>query len=184
MRGLSPSLTVPDEVPVPHEATVRLARVVAVDLTAGTVQVATGDVQSAAIPFSTGRQGATRIWSPPSVGEQVVLLCPGGDIEGAIAIGAIAQNLFPLAGDSNRELIAFADGAVLAYDPETSHLEFRLPVAGRVTITAPDGVDLQGDLSVAGKITATGDVKAGDISLQDHKHSGVQAGGSLTGAAQ
>ena len=39
----------------------------------------------------------------------------------------------------------------------------------------------QDGLSVTGPITATGDVKAGSISLQGHVHGGVQSGSSNTG---
>ncbi len=52
-------------------------------------------------------------------------------------------------------------------------------VAGSSILTVtPDGV------RVNGTITATGDVKAGGISLQGHTHSGVQAGGASTGKPQ
>ena len=36
------------------------------------------------------------------------------------------------------------------------------------------------DVQVNGKVSASGDVVAGDISLQNHKHGGVTAGGAQT----
>lgn len=63
-----------------------------------------------------------------------------------------------------------------------------------VNIVAPGGVNITGPVSVTGTIEATQnitsstDVKAGSgssaISLVNHVHSGVQSGGSNTGAAQ
>lgn len=49
----------------------------------------------------------------------------------------------------------------------------------KVEIT--DGkIVLHGDLEVRGKITASGDVMAGSVSLQHHVHSGVESGSSNT----
>lgn len=165
-----------DEEPVDPAAILRLGTIASVDLENGTVEVETGDVRTAPIPFSTGRAGATRIWSPPSAGEQVMLLCPGGDIEGAVAVGAIAQDAFPLAGNTLRELIAFADGALLAYDPEGHRLEIILPPGATIAINATGGVEIEGDISITGKLTATDDIVADGISLKSHKHKGVQTG--------
>ena len=47
-----------------------------------------------------------------------------------------------------------------------------------------NGIEVDGNLSVNGKITATGDIIAGTISLQNHTHSGVESGGSSTGKPQ
>jgi phage baseplate assembly protein V len=176
-----------DEEPVDAGAIVRIARIAAVDLAAGTVIVEAGDVRTAAIPFSSARAGKTRVWSPPSEGEQVLLLCPGGDIEGAVAVGAIAQNAFPLAGSTLRELIAFDDGAELAYDPQAHRLEIKLPARATMAITADGGLEIEGDvaidgqLTLTGTITAEGDVTGDGISLVEHRHKEVQAGTALSG---
>ncbi|MBU1605812.1 MAG: phage baseplate assembly protein V [Alphaproteobacteria bacterium] len=182
-----------DEEPVDAGAIVRIGRIAAVDLAAGTVIVEAGEVRTAAIPFSAGRAGKTRVWSPPSVGEQVLLLCPGGDIEGAIAIGAIAQNAFPLAGSTLRELIAFEDGALIAYDPEDHQLDILLPAGAKIRMVASAGVEIEGDVSITGdlaiegnatitgKLTAEQDVLRGGKSLKSHKHGGIQSGNGLTG---
>lgn len=169
-----------DEEPIDPAAILRLGTIASIDLQSGEVEVDTGEVRTAPIPFSTSRAGNTRIWSPPSVGEQVMLLCPGGDIEGAVALGAIAQNAFPLAGNTLRELIAFRDGAVLAYDPEGHRLDITLPEGATFAINANGGIAIEGDVAVTGKITATDDVLADGTSLKSHKHGGVQTGTSPT----
>jgi Phage protein Gp138 N-terminal domain/GpV Apex motif len=59
-----------------------------------------------------------------------------------------------------------------------------------VNIVAPGGINITGPVSVTGTVTASQtitsnqDVQTGSISLKNHVHSGVQSGGSLTGAAQ
>lgn len=176
----------------------RFGTVASVDLAKGRVVVKVGDVETADVRWLENRAGKTRTWSPPSEGEQVLLLCPSGEIAGGIALRGVSQEAFPFPGNSLRELIQFDDGAVLAYDPEAHKLDVTLPDgatiavvstggvtidanAGAVTIDASSGgVSIKGDVDVQGKITASGDVKAGNISLQQHKHGGVSAGGAKT----
>ncbi len=166
------------------EEMIRFGTIAEVDLAAGRCVVDTGDVQTANVRWQEVRAGDTRTWSPPTVGEQVVLLCPGGEIDGAIALRGVHQDAFPPAGNSLRELIQFKDGAVLAYDPEAHVLDVTLPEGGTVNIIATGGVNIIGDVTVQGKIDATGDVKAGSVSLQQHKHTGVDPGAGLTGKPQ
>ena len=177
----------------------RIGKVEEVDLTGGRIVVAVGDIRTSKIRWLERRAGATRTWSPPSAGEQLLLLCPEGDIEGAIALGGLTQNSFPLPGDSARELVQFDDGSILAFDPETSTLDITLAEGstlnvqgGSVTVVATDGVSIQADVSITGnvaidgKLTVTGnveadgDIKAGAISLKTHKHGGVAAGALKT----
>lgn len=177
----------PDDIPLDPATLVRFARVVSVDHAGGTCVVATGDpdageIESASIPFTAARCGAISIWLPPSVGEQVLLFSPDGDIAGATIMGALPQDDAPAAGDSPAAVLRFDDGATFRYDPESHQLEISLP--GGASITVPDGVDVAGDIRITGKLTATDDVIGGGKSLKSHVHTGVQAGGGLTGAPQ
>ncbi len=52
---------------------------------------------------------------------------------------------------------------------------------GAVAITAPAGLTINADVVVNGKVTTTGDVKAGTISLQTHKQAGVTPGSGTSG---
>jgi hypothetical protein len=45
------------------------------------------------------------------------------------------------------------------------------------------GIEIKGDVTLTGTLTASVDVKANGISLHDHLHSGVTSGGSNTGPA-
>jgi phage baseplate assembly protein V len=176
-----------DDIPGQLGELIRHGRIETVDLPAGRITVKLGDIETQPIRFFTGGAGGTRVWSRPKVGEQVTLLAPGGDIEGAIAMRGMTCDAFPHLGDEARELVQFEDGAIIAYNPESHALEAVLPSGATVTVTAPGGVTINadvtinGDVTVNGKIDASDDVKAGDISLQHHKHPDVQAGAAKTG---
>lgn len=160
---------------------IRLGTVAAVDLAAARCTVQTGDILTDWIPWLAPRAGATRIWSPPSVGEQVLLLSAEGSAESAVALLGIYSDAKPAPDNSLNELIRFSDGAQISYDPAAHALVATLPAGGTAAITAPGGITITGDVLVNGKLTATNDVLAGSISLKTHKHGGVQAGGAQTG---
>lgn len=165
-------------------------RILSVDLVSGRVVVAIGDVETQPIRWFTGGSGGTRFWSRPKIGEQVMVVAPSGDIAGANALRGLDCDAFPAIGDPDRELVQFEDGAVIAYNPTSHKLEVVLPAGAMVSIVAPGGVTLDcdvritGDLTVGGKADVADDVKAGDVSLQKHKHLGVQPGSGLSGAPE
>lgn len=177
---------------------IRLGTVKSVDLAAAKCIVVFGDPddeepsETPPIRWLCGRAGRTRVWSPPSVGEQVILLTPDAQIGAAVALTGIVQNAFPPAGSDEIELIEFADGARISYDAAAHALAAQLPDGATAAITASGGITLTGDVTingtltvnddvtVNGKIDATGDVTGDGISLSGHKHGGVQAGGAKT----
>jgi phage baseplate assembly protein V len=169
----------------------REGTIVSVDLDAGTcrVQIAeeltTGD-----IPWATGRVGKTRVWSPPSIGEQVLVLAPEGDTERAIVIGSLSSDAHPHPANDGSTLIEFEDGARILYDPAGHSLDAVLPDGGKALIVAKGGIRLEGAVTiigpvlVEGKLTATDDIVSDGKSLKSHKHTGVQAGGAISGPPQ
>lgn len=177
---------------------IRLGTVKSVDLAAAKCIVVFGDPdddepsETPPIRWLCGRAGATRIWSPPTVGEQVILLTPDAQIGAAVAMIGIVQNAFPPAGSDAVELIEFADGARISYDAEAHALSAELPDGATAAITATGGITLTGnvtidgtltvndDVTVTGTIVADGDVTGEGISLSKHKHGGVQAGSAKT----
>lgn len=175
---------------------IRFATVESVDLAAARITVRIGDIVTQQIRWLHGAAGATASWSPPTAGEQVLVFAPEGDIGHAIALRGVHFDDFPAAGDSKRELVKFADGAVLAYDPEAHKLEAVLPAGATVSIVAPGGVTIDadvritGDVTVDGKIQASGQIASDDDvigagkSLKSHKHTGVQTGSGVSGAPQ
>lgn len=169
----------------------REGTVASVDLANGTCRVQIADeLTTGDIPWASGRVGKTRIWSPPTPGEQVLVLAPEGDTERAIVIGSLSSDAHPHAANDGSTLIEFEDGATLLYDPVRHALKANLPAGGAVTVTAPGGIRLvgpvqvEGDIDLQGKMTASDDVVAAGKSLKDHKHTGVQAGGAISGPPQ
>lgn len=172
---------------------IRVGTVKTVDLAEALCVVTVGDIETPPLPWMEARMGKTRIWSPPSVGEQVLLICADGELGGGIILRGIPCDAFPAAGDSLEEFILFEDGARVAYDPEAHRLTAQLPAGSSIDVTA-DQVNIIGDLSVTGDVaidgaatvtqtlTADDDVIGGGKSLKGHKHGGVQAGGAQTGA--
>lgn len=172
----------PEDAPTDPDALARYAVVASVDLAAARCTVTLDDgVESPPLPWLAPRMGEARAWLPPSVGEQVLLICPGGEIGAGLVLGGVPSDANPAPIDEPVALIRFKDGAIVSYDPEAHELLVQLP-SGATTVLASDGgIDLIGDVTLTGSLTASGDVVAGSVSLQNHKHGGVQAGGSQTG---
>ena len=180
---------------------IRFGEVVEVDLGEARCRVRYGDPDDEGggavtpmIRWLTPRAGKTRIWSPPSVGEQVLLISPDGQIGNAIAVPGIVRDAFPPLGNSTLEMLEFSDGAQITYDPESHELAADLPGGGTALINSPGGltvdaaggitlrgdVSIEGDVSVEGEIVATQDVTGDGVSLKNHTHGGVSSGGSST----
>lgn len=157
--------------------------------TGDTCRVRIGEVVTGDIPFISSRAGATRTWSPPSVGEQCIVLSPEGDLEGAAALGGIFSDARPAPADDDVELIEFEDGAIIRYDPAAHALSAELPGGSTATIAAETivlrgTVRIEGDAEVTGTITGKTDVIGAGKSLKDHKHTAVQAGAAVSGPPQ
>ncbi|WP_313228558.1 phage baseplate assembly protein V [Sphingobium yanoikuyae] len=173
----------------------RLGTIASVDLANATCTAQSGDIVTGDIPWFAQRAGNVRAWSPPSVGEQCLILAPEGDLAAALVIvGLYSDACPPPSSDPNVSLVEYPDGAVIGYDHVTHALTATLPTGGTVTIDASGGIAItgdtvisgnariDGDLHVTGTVTADTDVLAGGISLKSHKHGQVQAGSAQSGA--
>lgn len=170
---------------------VREGVVVSVDLAAGTARVQFADeLTTGDIPWLSARAGATRTWSPPAKGEQVVVLAPEADTARGIIIGSLSSDARPHPASDASTLAEYADGARIGYDPEAHALTARLPAGATVLIEAEGGLRFKGDLDVEGDIrstktiTAETDVLGGGKSLKGHVHTAVQPGSGVSGKPQ
>lgn len=191
------------------ENILRFGTIVSVDHAAALCVVRTGALQSRPMKWMTLRAGDARTWWAPSVGEQVLVLCPGGTTERGVVLPAIyADAAQRPAGGDHANVTLYTDGAIVSYDPVAHELVATLPDGGKAKVTAPGGVEIHGDVAITGKltvsddtnlaaklhvasdvtvdtkVTASDDVIGGDISLKNHKHGGVQSGGGVSGAPQ
>lgn len=118
-------------------------------------RVTLGELTTAALDVLQLRAGKDRTWWPPSVGEQVVVLCPDGDPALGIILGSLYSGAHPAPGESgDLHRTEYGDGAVIDYDSATHSLTATLPAGGTADITAPAGItaNTQG----AAQITAAG----------------------------
>lgn len=171
----------PQDVPTDPDALLRYGLVARVDHASARCTVTLDEgVESPPMPWLAPRAGDTRIWAPPSVGEQVLVLCPGGEIGAGIVVGGVFCNANPPPMDEPLVLARFRDGAIFSYDPDASELLMQLPSGATTVLHSDGGIDLVGDVTVTGTLTASEDVRAGSISLKGHKHGGVSGGSAQT----
>lgn len=164
----------------------REGTVQSVDLKARTARVLFEDLVTGDIPWLMARAGKTRISSPPSVGEQVLVIAPEADTDRGIIIGSLSSSVHPDPAQDGSTIIDFEDGARLSYDPEAKSLEVNLPAGATLDVTAETmilrgTVHVRGDLFVEKQVTAQGDVVGAGKSLKDHLHDKVQPGQGVTG---
>lgn len=159
--------------------------IAAVDHAAARCRVRSGELLSAWLPWFSNRAGELREWSPPTIGEQCLVLSPGGDPAcGFVLLGLFSQANPAPASAPALYLQTFADGASLSYDHEQHHFVCELPAGATVQLTAPGGVTIVGDITITGTVTVSDDVIAAGVSLVEHRHGGVQGGSSTTGVPQ
>ncbi|RJT32036.1 phage baseplate assembly protein V [Rahnella woolbedingensis] len=123
---------------------IRIGTVAEVDLDAGTCRVNTGGNVTDWLHWLTSRAGRSRSWWAPSIGEQVLLFCLGGELDTAFVMPAVFSDEFPSPSASADAVhVTFADGAVIEYEPETGALlatgikSATVNAADRVAVTAP-----------------------------------------------
>lgn len=162
---------------------VRLGTIAEVDHEVARCRVQTGEIVTARLPWLEARAGSTRTWNPPTLGEQVVVLSPGGDPASGVVLTGLYRSQHP-APSASADLwrAELPDGAVLEYDHAESHLKATLP--GSAEITAAGGVTLNADTVINGRLAVNGDslTHNGTNVGDSHTHGGVDAGPSSTGA--
>jgi phage baseplate assembly protein V len=167
-----------EDIPADLSTLIRLGTIVSVTLDPPRCVVRYGDpdtdedCETPPIRWVAGRAGKTRNWSPASEDEEVVLLCPDGQIGNAIAILGLNNDGAPPPGNTLAEVVEYQDGARIGYDPVGHALTAILPAGATAAIDAPGGLTIRGDVTIEGKLTASDDVIGGGKSLKTHTHPG------------
>lgn len=122
-------------------------------------RVRSGEIITTWLPWSTWRAGATATWSAPTVGEQVLILAPSGDLAGAVVLPAIYTDAHPAPSSSpSQHVTRYPDGATISYDHATGQADISgvtlvtVQASGAVVIDAPI-TTVTGMLTVQGLIT-------------------------------
>src|SRR5471030_2276554 len=171
---------------------IRVGVVAEVDLDAGVCRVNTAGNITDWRHWLTSRAGRTRTWWAPSVGEQVLLFSLGGELDTAFVVPGIFSDDFPAPSASADAVhIAFPDGAVIEYEPETGALlatgikSATVNASEKVAVTSPlincvatTRITLDSpEVVCTNKLTtSTIDIKKGGSMTGDLSHSG----GSIT----
>ncbi|BEM96459.1 baseplate assembly protein [Serratia marcescens] len=184
------------------ENLIRVGVVTAIDEDNKRVRVATGGLDTTWLRWNAQRAGAFSIWMPPSLGEQVWLLCIGGNPETAIIGGSLYSNDHPAPGSSRNEMVITApDGAKFRYDVDAGALEVsgvktaKLTAEVKVILDSPvvectnllktrqfdvsEGGEMHGNFNHTGGAFVSNGVK-----VDNHGHGGVQRGGDWTEGTQ
>lgn len=154
----------------------RLGAVTAVEPTTGRVKVMLDtDLITAWLPWLTQRAALdAATWWAPSVGEQVVVLAPGGELAAAVVLPALNQATMPAPSSDPGKRVVRVGTATITLDTATGDLTVVTPgklkaTASQAEITAAS-VQVTGNVTITGTLTISGDVVAGGKSLMLHTH--------------
>jgi phage baseplate assembly protein V len=140
------------------------------------VRVQTGELLTDWLPWSAVRAGDMTIWSAPTVGEQCIVLSPGGDLAQGTVLPAQYSDANPQSSDDPNELhIRWRNGDTLVHNREL----------GSFALTCQQKITLQVGATVLEltpqRVNVTPDLVAGGISVVHHLHSKVSPGLGRTG---
>lgn len=95
-------------------------------------------VRTPLIPWISAKAGANSAWTPPEIGEQVLVFLPNGaEFSGGVFLTGIYSKNFP-AHENRGNVFAqvFADGARIDYDTDAHTLKAVLPDGSSAELTA------------------------------------------------
>ncbi|MFH7719997.1 phage baseplate assembly protein V [Klebsiella pneumoniae] len=162
------------------------------------VRVQSGGLETTWLRWNAQRAGAFKVWVPPSIGEQVWLLCLGGNTDTAIIGGSLYSNDNPAPGATRNEMVVTApDGARFRYDAEAGALQVTgiksaaIETSVIVTLDTPEvnctnllraknlditeGGEMRGDFNHTGGVFISNGVQ-----VDNHNHGKVERGGDWT----
>ncbi|NWE20199.1 phage baseplate assembly protein V [Pseudomonas sp. P7548] len=176
------------------ENLIRFGVIAAVQMEPPRVQVKTGSLTTAWLPWLALRAGADQEWDPPTEGEQVILFSPSGQLANGVVVTGLFSDHIPANGDrAGLHRRTYADGAVIEYDSVAHHLNATLPESGTTSLVSKGGINIigpinhQGDYNqtgnqnVVGLVTVSEDVVAANVSLVNHLTTGVKQGDDQSG---
>lgn len=115
---------------------IRAGKIVELDEANARVKVSTAGLTTDWLPWGASRAGNTLTWSPPRVGEQVIIASPYGDMGQAVVIGSLFSDERPAPADSkDKETVLYPDGAKTEHNSDTKARTDTLNPAGSSTVT-------------------------------------------------
>jgi len=137
---------------------IRFGSIAEVDCDAQRVRVNVGGNLTDWRPWLTWRAGTTQTWCPPTVGEQVILLSPEGDLMQSVVLPAVYSELHPTpTTNSSHHTIRYPDGAVIQYDYSAHQLTAVIP-NGSAEVTADQVISNAPETLCTGNLTVQKDL--------------------------
>lgn len=174
---------------------VRIGKVAELDEANARVKLSVSGLTTDWLPWGAARAGKTRTWSPPQVGEQVVMVSPFGDMGQAVVIGSLfSDSSAAPAASKDQETTVYPDGSTVDYNSATNTMTVTVAAGGNVvincqvaTVNAATSVTLDtpqttltGNLTVQGSTDVQAIVSLGKNISGTHTHGGVLPGGANT----
>lgn len=99
-----------------------------------------GNILTDWLPWITTRAGEDRSWSAPSIGEQVIVLSPSGEIAKGIVLPAIYYEKYPPPDGSKEEVsgFVFKDGTIIYYDRSGHKFTVSIKEEGTLILTVKE----------------------------------------------
>jgi len=156
------------------------------------------------LPFGAARMGNVKIWNPPSVGEQVMVVSENGEIDTAVVTNSFDYDSHPMPSRNPSSIeMHCKDGAIFSYDHDAHKLDVRLPNASTtnvksnvVNVSADDinfsasnirmsctsyAIDCSDYTLDSSSNNHNGTMVINGQPYLNHNHSGVKSGPSSTG---
>ena len=169
---------------------VRIGVIKQVDTANSRAKVAVAGCTTDWLPWGTTRAGKRRDWSPPVIGEQVLLFAPYGDLGQAVIGPSIFQDDYAApAASPDQETTVYPDGTTVDYNSASNTLTITVAGAGnviinckRATVKAETSVTLDTpDTMVTGNLTVAKNFQMGNEGgTATMKGNVAIEGGSLT----
>lgn len=163
---------------------VRIGTIKQLDLANARAKVSVAGCTTDWLPWGTNRAGKRRDWSPPVIGEQVVLLAPYGDLGQAVIGPSIFQDDYAApAASADQETTVFPDGTTFEYNSATNTYTQTIAGSGNWVFNLKNAQINTETATVAAEISVTLDtpdtICTGNLTVAKNLTMG-QEGGSAT----
>lgn len=160
---------------------IRIGTIDQIDVDQVRVRVRSGDNLTGWLPWITARAGTTKNWNPPTLGEQIILLSPSGDLSQALVLGSLNSDENP-APKNSADLYhaAMPDGTFLTYNHVEHSLLIEVLGITQLHITGNTQITIDGDatVNIGGKaaITSSGETTVDAPAIRLNGGAGVVTG--------
>lgn len=165
---------------------IRIGTIEQIDVDQARVRVKSGENITGWLPWLTRRAGATKDWNPPTIGEQIILLSPSGDLAQAIVLGSLYSDENPAPKNSNDLYhLVMPDGSFLTYNHIEHSLLIEVLGISELHITGNTKIIIDSDahINITGNLNAeisgsTAIKSGGNLTLESSGNINITAGGN------